>query len=226
MPRPAFTAKYKLWGDWLKSANPKSSYTKRIVALHKQYPDKSLKALKAIGKTVIDISKLPAKALTTKQTQERRAALQIIHTMQPGKNYTGMSLRNALKIHNSDPSRIKMSENKVKAHLGDILEKGVKNRFRINPNKKLETRHNIYSNGERHEITLSTQKEREKVKEYFDDIFRMKYRGYPSNEFSKKWKGKFVKDAKGQKCVFEDSPEIIKDIEDREIDDFVSSYAK
>jgi hypothetical protein len=226
MPRPSFAKGCRLWGDWLASRNPNSSYTKRITALHKQFPDKSLKALKDIGKTVIDISKLPAKSLTTTQTQERKAALQIIRTMQPDKNYKGMSLRAALKTHNTDPSRIKMSEKKVKAHLGNILEKGTKNRFRINPNGKLETRHNIYSNGQRHEITLATQKERQKVKEYFGDIFRMKHRNFPMNEFSKKWDGKFVKDTKGKKWVFETNPEIIKDIEARDVDNFVSSYAK
>ena len=225
MPRPAFSKDYRLYGDWLKNANKNSPYVKSIIKKHKLFPDRSLEFLRELKISDIQLSKLPAKLLSSKKMQERRAALQIIHTMQPGKNYKGMSLRNALKFHNSDPSNIKMSEKKVKEHLGDVLTKE-KRRFSIKPNGKLETTHNIFSEGERREITISTQKDRDLIKEYYRDIWKMENNRLTPSEFSKKWKGKQIKDANGKKWIFEHRRGVIEEIKEREIVNYVASYAR
>lgn len=238
MPRPAFTAKFRLWSEWLadKKALGKlnSPYVKGIIEAHKAHPDKSLKALRTLSKAGRVISKLPIKALTGQEREERNAALRIVHSMQPytnkkGEVKPGRSLREAVRINNDNPSRIKMSENKVKSALGKALQrgKGKGGRFTINPNERLETRHIIYTNGRKREITLPNQRERNILSEYRDDLKKLLYKGWISpEEFSEKWKGKTVKDARGKEWKLESNYSILEKLESEGKEYYISTYAK
>ena len=44
MPRPIFSTKFGLFGDWLKAGNRETAYAKTIIRKHSLFPDKSLKS--------------------------------------------------------------------------------------------------------------------------------------------------------------------------------------
>lgn len=238
MARPAFTAKFRLWSEWLADKKGlgklNSPYVKGIIEAHRAHPDKSLKALRTLAKAGRVVSKLPIKELTGQERKERNAALSIVHSMQPytnrkGEVRAGRSLREAVRINNSNPSRIKMSENKVKSALGKALErgKGGGRRFSINPNERLETKHIIYTNGKKEEITLPNQRERNVLSEYRNDLKKLLYKEWMSpEEFSEKWRRKTVTDAKGKEWSLESNYSILEKLELEGNEYYISTYAK
>lgn len=238
MARPAFTAKFRRWSEWLadKKALGKldTPYVKSIIESHRAHPDKSLKALRTLAKGGRVISKLPIKALTGQEVKERNAALSIVHSMQPytnakGEVKPGKSLREAVRFNNKNPSRLRMSENKVKKALGKALErgKGKGGRFSINPNERLETKHIVYTIGKKLEITLPNQKERNVLAEYRKDLMKLMHKGHMSpEEFSEKWEGKTVTDANGREWVLETRYNILEKLESEGNQYFTSTYVR
>lgn len=224
MPRPPFSAKYRLYGDWKRAQNPNSSYFKQIERLHKIFPDKSLKQLREIGKTYKPPSKKPISDLSPAEAKMRRIALHIIRKTQPTEKSKGMSLRDAVKDYNlNNLHNNKITERQVIEALGDYIRKGKRGKYEFNPRGKLELNHHIYSNGEYKIITISKEKERKIVKEYQNDLQKA-LNGHPSmsrEKFYEKWKGKTVKDAKGNKIELEADLVKIREDMDRKGDDYV-----
>lgn len=238
MARPAFTAKFRLWSEWLadKAALGKldTPYVKSIIDSHRAHPDKSLKALRSLAKAGRVVSKLPIKSLTGQEIKERKAALSIVHSMQPytkanGEVKPGKSLREAVRSNNKNRTRTRMSENKVKAALGKALErgKGRGGRFSINPNERLETKHIVYTIGKKLEITLPNQKERNILAEYRKDLNKLMHSGHMSpDEFSEKWEGRTVTDANGQEWSLETRYSILEKLESEGNQYFISTYVR
>jgi len=224
MPRPAFSAKYRLWGDWLKNANPNSSYTKKIIRLHKIFPDKNLKFLRSLKLSEVDPSLKSISKLTIDEVQKRKIGFHIIRKMQPTDKSKGMSLRQAVKDYNlNNHFGNKISEKDVIQAMGNYIRKGKQGRYEFNPNGRLELRHGIYSNGKYLKVVISREKERQIVKEYQNDLQKA-LNGHPSmtrEKFMEKWKRKTVKDAKGKKIELEADIVKIRDDMNRRGDNYV-----
>jgi hypothetical protein len=217
MPRPHFSAKYRLWGEWLKNANPNSSYTKRIIRLHQLFPDRSLKQLRSLKLSEVDPSLKPISELSLDDVKKRKISFHIIRKMQPTDKSKGLSLREAVKDYNlNNAFGNKITEKDVIQTMGNYIRKGKRGRYEFNPNGKLELRHGIYSNGKYIKVTISKEKERLIVKEYQNDLQKA-LNGHPSmsrEKFMEKWKKKTIKDAKGNKIELE--ADIVKIREDME----------
>lgn len=56
VPRPAFSSKDRLFGDWLKRGNRTTKYAKHIEKLHIIFPDRCLKDLSDLKKPDYDLS--------------------------------------------------------------------------------------------------------------------------------------------------------------------------
>lgn len=224
MARPSFTDKYRLYGEWKKAQNPNSSYFKKFEALHKVFPDKSLKQLRELSKNYLAPSKIPAIELTLNQSEKRKQAIHIIRKMQPSKKSNGMSLREAVKDYNlNNLHNKKITEREVLEAMGKYIRKGKKGRYEFNPKEKLELRHGIYSDGEYKVITISKESEREIVKEYQRDLQKALNGNpdMPGKKFKEKWTGRTVKDNKGKTVELEGDLAKIKEDMDRKGDNYV-----
>lgn len=224
MPRPAFTSKFRLWGEWLKNANPNSSYTQKIIKLHKVFPDKSLKQLREIKQTYISPSKKGISDLSIPEVEKRKIGFHIIRKMQPSAKSKGMTLREAVQDYNlNNIFGKKIREKDVIEAMGDYIRKGKRGKYEFNPKGKLELKHGIYSNGEYRVVTISKEKERKIVKEYQNDLQKL-LSGNPQmtrEKFYKKYNGKIIKDAKGKKVELEADVAKIKENMDKRGDSYV-----
>lgn len=224
MPRPAFSRDYRLWGEWLKNANTNSSYTHKIIKMHKAFPDKSLKQLREIKQTYISPSKKGISDLSIAEFEKRKIGFHIIRKMQPSAKSKGMTMREAVQDYNlNKTSNNKIREKDVIEAMGDYIRKGKRGKYEFNPRGKLELKHGIYSNGEYRVVIISKEKERKIVKEYQNDLQKL-LSGNPQmsrEKFYKKYNGKTVKDFKGKRIELEADVVKIREDMDKRGDSYV-----
>lgn len=206
MPRPAFSKDFRLWGDWLKNANPNSSYTQKIIKLHKMFPDRDLKFLRSLKISDIDISSNPISALTDKQIVERGKSLKVLQVMRR----ENLSLPRA--IERVKEYGLNTSEQNVRKHLGKTLYKAGR-RWVVRKTDTLETRMHIYSNGAEEIITVNNSKDRYLIGRYFSDLQKVYHGELNEKEFKKRYSRRTIIDAKGYKWKLETSTEAIANIE-------------
>ena len=205
MPRPAFSKDFRLWGDWLKNANPNSSYTQRIIKLHKMFPDRNLKFLRSLKISDIDISSKPVSTLTDKEIVERDNSLKVLKIMRR----EGTSLSKSIEIAKNQGFNI--SEKSVKKHLGNSLYK-VGRRWLARKTDKIEVRLRIYSNGQEEFISVTNSKDRSLIGKYFNDIDEVQKGKLDEKEFKRRYGRRTIIDAKGQKWSLESNIEAITNI--------------
>ena len=205
MPRPAFSKDFRLWGDWLKNANPNSSYTQRIIKLHKMFPDRNLKFLRSLKISDIDISSKPVSTLTDKEIVERGNSLKVLKIMRR----EGTSLSKSIEIAKNQGFNI--SEKSVKKHLGNSLYK-VGRRWLARKTDKIEVRLRIYSNGQEEFISVTNSKDRSLIGKYFNDIDEVQKGKLDEKEFKRRYGRRTIIDAKGYKWSLETNIEAIANI--------------
>lgn len=206
MPRPPFTAKYRLWGDWLKNANPNSSYTKKIIKLHQIYPNKDLKFLRSLKISDVDFSSKPLSALTDNEFVERSKSLKVLQIMRR----EGTSLSKSIEIAKNYGFNI--SEQSVRKHLGSTIYKAG-NVWKVRKTDKIQTRMSIYSNGAEETITVTNSKDRNLIGRYFSDLRKVQKNELDENTFKKRYSRKVIVDAKGKKWKLETDIEAIANIQ-------------
>ena len=205
MPRPAFTAKYRLYGDWLKNANPNSSYTQKIIKLHKMFPDRNLEFLRSLKISNIDVGSKPISALTDKQIVERGNSLKVLKMMRR----EGYSLSKSVESVRNQGFNI--SEGSVKKHLGKTLYKTGR-RWLARKTDKIEVRLRIYSNGQEEFISVTNSKDRSLIGKYYNDIDEVQKGKLDEKEFKRRYGRRTIVDAKGHKWSLETNIEAIANI--------------
>lgn len=206
MPRPAFSKDFRLWGDWLKNANPDSAYTQKIIKLHKAFPDRNLKFLRSQKISDIDISSKPISALSDKQTVERGNSLKVLKIMRR----EGKSLSKSVKIANEQGFNI--SERSAKKHLGKSLYKAGR-RWLARKTDSIEYRLRIYSKGREEVISTASSKDRSLIGKYFSDIRKVEKGRLDEKDFKKRYSRRIIIDAKGHKWSLETNIEAIANIQ-------------
>lgn len=190
-----------------------------MIAKHKIFPDKSLKALLGVKSSKETLNKVSVKSLSEADLQNRNISLNVVAKMR--KN--GYSLEEAIKKHN-DFSPFKVTEKTVKKHLGNTLYKE-KGRWKVRKTDQIETRIQIYSKGEDTTIKIKESKDRIKISQYFNDVHKMLKGQISEKYFKKKWEGRYVRDTKGNKVAFETRREVIEELRGaRSGDQFRSIY--
>lgn len=206
MPRPAFSKDFRLWGEWLKNANPDSAYTQKIIKLHKMFPDRNLKFLRSLKISDIDISSKPISALSDKQTVDRGKSLKVLQIMRR----ENLSLKEA--IDSIKDYRLKPSEQSVKKHLGKSLYK-MGRKWVARKSDKIEVKMHIYSNGAEEIITVNNSKDRYLISRYFSDLQKVQHGQLEEKAFKKRYSRKGITDAKGYKWSLETNIEAIANIQ-------------
>lgn len=205
MPRPPFSSKYRLWGDWLKNANPNSSYTKKIIRLHKIFPDRNLKFLQSLKISDVDLSSKPVSALTDKEFSERANSLKVLKIMRS----EGLSLSRS--IEKARELGFNPSEKSVFKHLGRTLYKSG-NVWKARKTDKIQVRMGIYSNGKEETILVTNSKDRSLIGKYFNDVKKHNRGELDEKTFKKLYGQKTIVDAHGRKWKLETDLEEIKKI--------------
>ena len=206
MPRPAFSKDFRLWGDWLKNANLNSSYTQKIIKLHKAFPDRNLTFLRSLKISDIDVSSKPIEALTDKQIVERGNSLKVLKIMRR----EGTSFTKSVKIANNQGFNI--SEQNAKKHLGKSLYK-IGRRWLARKTDSIEFRLRIYSNGQEELISTTSSKDRRLIGKYFTDIRKVEKGLLNEQDFKKRYSRRTIIDAKGQKWRLEANIDAIANIQ-------------
>jgi len=204
MPRPAFSAKYRLWGDWKKSQDPDSYYFKRIERLHKIFPDRNLKYLQSLKISDVDLSLKPVSALTEKEFAERANSLKVLKIMRN----EGLSLSRS--IEKAKELGFNPSEKGVFKSLGRTLYKsgGV---WKARKTDKIQVRMGIYSNGKEETILVTNSKDRSLIGKYFNDVKKLHRGELDEKTFKRLYGRKVITDAHGRKWKLEvDKDEITK----------------
>lgn len=206
MPRPPFSAKYRLWGDWLKNANPDSAYTKKIIKLHQIYPDRNLKFLQSLKISDVDLSSKPISALTDKEFAERADSLKVLKIMRN----EGLSLSKS--IQKAKELGFNPTEKSVFKNLGRTLYKsgGV---WKARKTDKIQVRMGIYSNGKEEMILVTNSKDRSLIGQYFNDVKKLNRGELDEKAFKKLYGRKIIVDAHGKKWKLEVNKDKIKQIQ-------------
>jgi hypothetical protein len=223
MPRPIFSTKFGLFGDWLKAGNRETAYAKTIIRKHSLFPDKSLKALKAVNLSEADIS-LKSWDSLGKNTYDRTKALQVAKMMREDKKLT---LAKAVKeVNKYESAGFKTTEKSVKKNLGKTLYK-VGKRWAARKTDTIDVKSLVFSEGKSEYIHPYSSKERYQIRKYHRDIQKVKHAGTVAEKekILKKWKGKTILDKNGKKWKLETTVEGVENAQDPD-GVYQSIYAK
>lgn len=235
MVRNNFSPNFRRFGDWLKASDRTTKYAKEIIAKHAMFPDRTLASLQKLKMSDIDISAKGWNSLSEGEAYERTKALQAAkimryerHDRETGK-IRKYSMKEALKEVNQniyEENRL-LTPQKMKKHLGKSLYKEGK-RWKIAKEDKIEVRLTIYSNGKTEYVTTRSNKAREVVRLYHEDV-RKAVRAKTvkeREEILKNWKGKYIRDKTGKKWMLETTIEGIENAKEGETTGYQTIYAK
>jgi hypothetical protein len=212
VPRPAFSPKDRLFGDWLKRGDRTTKYAKHIEKLHIIFPDRCLKDLRDLKKPDYDLSSKTWESLGD-QTYERTKALQVANMMRADSKLT---LEKAIKEINKNEKKIGergISEKTVRIHLGNTLYKNKNSgRWSVRKTDSIETKNLIYSEGKSEYIRIRSSKDRALLRQYKRDTDSLgsKKTVKEKEKILNKYKMKTVTDVNGKKWKLESTLEGIE----------------
>lgn len=205
MPRPPFSAKHRLWGDWKRAQNPNSSYFKRIERLHKIFPDRNLKFLQSLKISDVDLSLKPVSALTEKEFAERADSLKVLKIMRN----EGLSLSRS--IEKAKELGFNPTEKTVFKNLGRTLYKSG-SVWKARKSDRIQVRMGIYTNGREEMILVTNSKDRSLIGQYFNDVKKLVRGELDEKAFKKRYGRKAIIDARGKRWKLETDLDEIKKI--------------
>ena len=207
MPRPNFSPKFRLYGDWLKASPRNTKYAQEIIRKHKLFPDRNMEFLNSLKISDVDISKKPISSLKAGEMDKRYGSLKVLKNMRK----TGGTFSKCFKSAKNDMYNV-TSEKEARKHLGNsIFKKGGK--WVARKTDKIEVKMRIYSNGKEEDIITKSNKDRTKIGNYFHDIWRLKRGEIDEKTFKKRYGKTIIKDANGKKWKLEINRKAIEDIE-------------
>lgn len=219
-PRPAFSSKFRLYGDWFKAADKSSKYVQKIIELHKFFPDRNLKFLRSQKLSEVSFADIPFSKLSATQKEERLQSLHAMEIYKKEKKRDGSSitLRDALKKTNEAEYTKKINEKILKKHLGKYFKKKGR-RMILSKNNKIQTKMDIISQGKVKRITV-IEKERIVIRQYKKDLYEFRRGWLHAKKFEEMYKNKYVTDIHGKKYRLECDYKKIKDALAAETEDF------
>jgi hypothetical protein len=207
----AFSEKYSSFSKWLKKANKNSTYTQRIVKLHKLEPDLNLHDLSKARISDFDLSRKRWSRLTPQEKTKRNLSLEVLRRIRHGD-----SLADSCK-------ETGISEKEAVKYLRSCI---YKKKARWLPKKydSIERALQIYENGEIRTIVIKGSKNSAVVGEYYNAVKNYLVSG--DSGYLKPFKKKIIIDAYGKKHKLETDPDKIRDIEEsKEEAEFFEVYS-
>jgi hypothetical protein len=193
-----FSKSFKTFGQWLRARPRTSSYAKEIMQKHNHFPQKSLSQLRTT--TVKSQTTVAWNNLTPSEKVSRNQAFEALRLMRKGS-----SLRDASKAVN-------LSEREIKRQLGPTLRK-VNGRWSARKHDSIQRQMTIYSKGRRLVIVTRNSRYASLIGSYLADVRHYLETG--NHKYLRKYRGKFVIDANGQKHFFETNTKTVREIDER-----------
>jgi hypothetical protein len=198
-----FSSKYPTFSAWLHAKRRFSSYSERIIKLHKIFPHESLISLIKTSIRILDLSKKSWKSLLPEERSNRILALEVLRRMKKGESLTRAS------------QEVGLSKYELLSYLRSAL-KNYSGRWYPKKIDYIEREMQIYEKGEVRTIIVTNSRDASIIGEYFATVRKYLESGDPSE--LKKFKKIIIVDAYGKKHRLETRPDKIRDIEDAKED--------
>ena len=206
-----FSSKYPTFSSWLHSKRRVSSYSERIIKLHKIFPHESLLSLVKTSIRILDLSKKAWKSLLPEERSNRILALEVLRRMKKGESLTKAS------------KEVGLSKYELLSYLRSALT-NYSGRWYPKKIDYIEREMQIYEKGEVRTIIVTNSRDASIIGEYFATVKKYLESGDPS--VLKKFKKVVIIDAYGKKHRLETRPDKIRDIEEaKEDSEFFEVYS-
>ncbi|MDP2926263.1 MAG: hypothetical protein Q8N99_07840 [Nanoarchaeota archaeon] len=206
-----FSSKYPAFSSWLHSKRRISSYSERVIKLHKIFPNEPLVSLIKTSIKILDLSRRPWEILLPEEKSNRILALEVLRRMKKGESLTRAS------------KDVGLTKYDILTYLRNALSKSSRGWY---PKQidHIERAMQIYEKGEIRTIIVTNSRDASIIGEYFATVKKYLESGDPS--VLKKFKKIVILDAYGKKHKLETNPDKIRDIEEaKEDSEFFEVYS-
>ena len=204
-----FSKRFRTYKTW-RYGRKLTPYAKRIIKLHSLSPETFLKKLLKLRIRDVDKSSVKWFKLKPDEKHTRILSLKVLNEIRDGK-----SLIKACK-------ELGISSKTARINLGSFIYK-IKRRWRAKKFDRIQRRMNIYENGRIKSIIVTNSKDASLIGKYFNDVKKALETGDES--ILKKYKRRYIVDAKGKRHKLETRLEKIYEIEEaKEEPEFFEIY--
>jgi len=206
-----FSSKYPAFSSWLHSKRRISSYSERVIKLHKIFPNEPLVSLIKTSIKILDLSRRPWAILLPEEKSNRILVLEVLRRMKKGESLTSAS------------KHVGLTKYDLLTYIRNALTKS-SGRWYPKQIDHIERAMQIYEKGEIKTIIVTNSRDASIIGEYFATVKKYLESGDPS--VLKKFKKVVIIDAYGKKHRLETRPDKIRDIEEaKEDSEFFEVYS-